>query len=185
MFRDLPGRKRQETFINFETYLFFLDRALQMDPASWANDHPTIADDSNYDDHPELSGYQTLPEQDVKDDSEVESPSPESDKKNRMSLQSASGKLASMDSGDNDKKDGASEQGAKNDTTGSGSSVVVEGMKPNALSILQGIWKRGGKSQPMECRRLFTTINRTNETLVTPFHIFWIRPLAYSSRIGL
>ncbi|KAG0337514.1 GTPase-activating protein [Podila horticola] len=112
-------------------------RALQMDPVSWANDHPTIADDSNYDDHPELSGYQTLPEQDVKDDSEVESSTPESDRKNRMSLQSASGKLASMDSGDNDKKDGVSEQGAKSDTTGSGSSVVVEGMKPNALSILQ------------------------------------------------
>ncbi|KAG0078030.1 hypothetical protein BGZ92_001656, partial [Podila epicladia] len=112
-------------------------RALQMDPASWANDHPTIADDSNYDDHPELSGYQTLPEQDLKDDSEVESPSPESDKKNRMSLQSASGKLVSMGSGDNDKKDVTSEQGAKNDTIGSGSPVVVEGMKPNALSILQ------------------------------------------------
>lgn len=142
-----------------------------MDPVSWANDHPTIADDSNYDDNPELSGYQTLPEQDVKDDSEVESSTPESDRKNRMSLQSASGKLASMDSGDNDKKDGVSEQGAKSDTTGSGSSVVVEGMKPNALSILQGTWKRGMGRQAMKCTRLLSTINWINETLVPCFHI--------------
>lgn len=121
-----------------------------MDPASWANDHPTIADDSNYDDHPELSGYQTLPEQDVKDDSEVEeSPTTESDRRNRMSLQ-APGKASTA--GDNDNwKDGASEQaGTKSDSTGSGSPVVVEGMKPNALNILQGIWTRkiicGGSS---------------------------------------
>ncbi|KAF9918215.1 GTPase-activating protein [Linnemannia zychae] len=51
-------------------------RALQMDPASWANDHHrNMADDdydSNYDNHPELSGYQTLPAQDLKDDSELD-----------------------------------------------------------------------------------------------------------------
>ncbi|KAK5816200.1 GTPase-activating protein gyp1 [Linnemannia elongata] len=51
-------------------------RALQMDPASWANDHhKSMADDdydSNYDNHPELSGYQTLPAQDLKDDSELD-----------------------------------------------------------------------------------------------------------------
>lgn len=110
-----------------------------MDPASWANDHPTIADDSSYDDHPELSGYQTLPEQDVKDDSEVEeSPTTESDRRNRMSLQ-ASGK-ASMAGNNDNKKDGASEQaGTKSDNTRSGSPAAVEGMKSNALNILQGI----------------------------------------------
>ncbi|KAF9982460.1 GTPase-activating protein [Mortierella antarctica] len=44
-----------------------------MDPASWAKDHSTMAnddDDSNYDNHPELSGYQTLPAQEIKDDPE-------------------------------------------------------------------------------------------------------------------
>ncbi|KAG0274120.1 GTPase-activating protein [Linnemannia exigua] len=51
-------------------------RALQMDPASWASEHnKSIVDDdydSNYDNHPELSGYQTLPAQDLKDDSELD-----------------------------------------------------------------------------------------------------------------
>ncbi|KAG0203869.1 GTPase-activating protein [Mortierella sp. GBA30] len=44
-----------------------------MDPASWAKDHSSMANDdydSNYDNHPELSGYQTLPAQDIKDDPE-------------------------------------------------------------------------------------------------------------------
>ncbi|KAG0262889.1 GTPase-activating protein [Mortierella polycephala] len=47
-------------------------RALQIDSASWAKDHSTIVDDSdsNYDNNPELSGYQTLPAQDFKEDPE-------------------------------------------------------------------------------------------------------------------
>ncbi|KAF8977159.1 GTPase-activating protein [Entomortierella lignicola] len=46
-------------------------RALQIDAASWPNDS-SIADDydSNYDSNPEMSGYQTLPAQDTKDDAD-------------------------------------------------------------------------------------------------------------------
>ncbi|KAG0296055.1 GTPase-activating protein [Dissophora globulifera] len=43
-------------------------RALQLDSSSWSYDGRTIADDD--DDNPELSGYQTLPEADTKDDAD-------------------------------------------------------------------------------------------------------------------
>ncbi|KAF9101914.1 GTPase-activating protein [Mortierella sp. AM989] len=47
-------------------------RALQIDASSWTNDNSSIAEDydPNYDTNPEMSGYQTLPAQDMKDDAD-------------------------------------------------------------------------------------------------------------------
>lgn len=127
-----------------------------MDPASWANDHhATIADDSEYDNDPELSGYQTLPEMDTKDDSEQEtspSTSPVNPKaafsgiSQRLTESSATTNKGSI-SGNNDTAV-KSESSVSSPATGQqpasagagegAASGVIEGMKPNALAILQG-----------------------------------------------
>ncbi|GJJ73807.1 TBC1 domain family member 2 [Entomortierella parvispora] len=129
-------------------------RALQMDPASWANDHhATIADDSEYDNDPELSGYQTLPEADTKDDSEQEispSTSPINPKATfagiAQKLSESSSATKGSGSGHNDtigqsENNGSSsamgQQSASASIGTGGASGVIEGMKPNALAILQ------------------------------------------------
>jgi len=126
-----------------------------MDPASWANDHhATIADDSEYDNDPELSGYQTLPEVDTKDDSEQEtslSTSPVNPKATftgiSQRLSESSATVKGSVSGHNDST-GQSEIAGSSKATGQqpassgagegAASGVIEGMKPNALAILQG-----------------------------------------------
>ncbi|KAF9406491.1 GTPase-activating protein [Podila epigama] len=122
-------------------------RALQMDPASWNNDlHSSLADDANYDDNPELSGYQTLPEQDVKEDSDAESPTTGRDRTNRASLQSISRTLSPSEptegSSNRTRVEGDSTPLGKDDANSpaegtAGTSTVIEGMKPSALEILQ------------------------------------------------
>lgn len=152
--------------------VFHRDRALQMDPASWANDHhKSMVDDdydSNYDNHPELSGYQTLPAQDLKDDSELDagsSLSPTtpsgatslSDQMNKLMKEESSPtgksptattttKDTSPSSASPTEKDSSSAAAATAATpavTGNSASSgtptgVIEGMKPNARKIIQG-----------------------------------------------
>ena len=148
------------------------DRALQMDPASWANDHhKSLADDdydSNYDNHPELSGYQTLPAQDLKDDSELDAGSSlspttpsgaislsdqmsklmkeESSPAGKSSTATLATKDTSPSSASPTEKDSSSAAAATAATpvvTGNSASSgtpsgVIEGMKPNARKIIQG-----------------------------------------------
>lgn len=124
-----------------------------MDPASWANDRTTIDDGSEYDNDPEMSGYQTLPEIDTKDDSEQEtSPvsSPVSTSANTPAisqiLSEPNATLNNALSGQKDKSD-QGDSGIKEASLGGGSASLstsaapgtVSGMKPNALAILQGI----------------------------------------------
>ncbi|KAF9087049.1 GTPase-activating protein [Mortierella sp. GBA35] len=113
-------------------------RALQMDPASWANDHHSSVShdyDSNYDNHPELSGYQTLPALDLKDDSELDAGSSLSPTTER-----ASGSTGLSDQMSKLMKEGSSPTG-NNTSTGtsmtatlssSSTSVVENGIKTAA-----------------------------------------------------
>ncbi|KAF9189216.1 GTPase-activating protein [Haplosporangium sp. Z 11] len=140
--------------------------ALQMDPASWAKDHSTIVDDydSNYDNNPELSGYQTLPAQDFKEDPEqdatpVSTPIRATAEPSQRSLStsgstdqapsSPKGTSASgTDTLSNVKQEpsfspsetsSASELPASEatPTSAEGTSGEIEGMKTNARNILQ------------------------------------------------
>jgi hypothetical protein len=143
-----------------------------MDPASWASDHhKSLADDdydSNYDNNPELSGYQTLPAQDLKDDSELDAGSSlspttpsgttslsdqmsklmkeESSPTKNFSTAAAASKDMSPGSASSVEK-GANSAAATstatpavtgNSTSSGTSSGVIEGMKPNARKIIQG-----------------------------------------------
>ncbi|KAG0056930.1 GTPase-activating protein [Gryganskiella cystojenkinii] len=127
-------------------------RALQMDPASWTIDHTTIDDGSEYDNDPELSGYQTLPEIDTKDDSEQETSPVSSPLRAATNTPSISQALSESSAsalsnallglkdkssrGDNSKKEGSYGTGAGSPTTDA-SSGAIQGMKTNALAILQ------------------------------------------------
>ncbi|KAF9437382.1 GTPase-activating protein [Entomortierella beljakovae] len=131
-------------------------RALQIDATSWPNDSSSIADDydSNYDSNPEMSGYQTLPAQDVKDDAEQDiTPSSTPIKANYEAnvLSGASKIPESTPSTQTDvtsketEGQGVAEPIADIPTSTTSTSMAprnpipgtIEGMKSNALSILQ------------------------------------------------
>ncbi|KAG0364745.1 GTPase-activating protein, partial [Gamsiella multidivaricata] len=132
-------------------------RALQMDPALWTNNHSSVVDDndSSYDNHPELSGYQTLPAQDVKDDAEQDiTPASTPITATAETAHILSGTLKASEPGTSSQgipnTSGAeaqdsvvsmlsSETTSAETATASTSSPLgaIEGMKPNARSILQ------------------------------------------------
>ncbi|KAF9986404.1 GTPase-activating protein [Modicella reniformis] len=132
-------------------------RALQSDPTLWGYGQSSVLDnDSSYDNNPELSGYQTLPEQDNKDDLEqditpISTPTaataPETHgftrttgtsgilKRNSLLKEKRFSGTMVPDSANNS-------SAPVNTSTGGSASAssqpgTIEGMKPNARSILQ------------------------------------------------
>ncbi|KAF9373905.1 GTPase-activating protein [Mortierella sp. AD011] len=135
-------------------------RALQIDAASWPNDNLSIADDydSNYDSNPEMSGYQTLPAQDSKDDADQDiTPASTPIRATSGTSHILSGSSGTLETDSSTQIDALSsttkaQETAKSSSTAgattvaatetsptstSSSSGIIEGMKPNACGILQ------------------------------------------------
>ncbi|KAF9578658.1 GTPase-activating protein, partial [Lunasporangiospora selenospora] len=137
-------------------------RALHMDSASWTGDHqqPTTTDDyeSSYDNNPELSGYQTLPAQDHKEDSENDNtpsltpitpktesaldpasattPSTTQSNVTPNAVLTVSGKQEDSRSGSNSSSSGVTPKGS-NTVPKPPPVGTIEGMRFNALTIMQ------------------------------------------------
>ncbi|KAF9355679.1 GTPase-activating protein [Mortierella sp. NVP85] len=130
-------------------------RALQMDPTFWGYGQPSAGkeDDSSYDDHPELSGYQTLPEQDSKDDHDitpVTSPTTAtaaeahgfirasgSSRTSQQYLSQPESRSSGTTASNLTNNSSAPEVPATASTLAGSQHGKIEGMKPNARNILQ------------------------------------------------
>ncbi|KAG0244858.1 GTPase-activating protein [Mortierella sp. GBA43] len=124
-----------------------------MDPTFWGYGQPAVVedDDSSYDNFPELSGYQTLPEQDSKDDQEqditpistpITATAAEAHGFRRASETSGtsqrnSTQLASRPSGTTPSNPSISSSAPDTTPAIDSSACAIEGMKPNARNILQ------------------------------------------------
>jgi hypothetical protein len=131
-------------------------RALQMDPTFWGYGQPSAEkeDDSSYDDHPELSGYQTLPEQDSKDDHDitpVTSPTTATaaeahgfirtsgpSRTSQQYLSQPESRSSGTTAPNLTNNSSAPEVPATASTLAGSQHGKIEGMKPNARNILQG-----------------------------------------------